>query len=198
MKKFWRKYSRKKRWWSIALDFLFMIFVFAMLFPGTRKPVSAFLIRQILFPPSETEKVMFLSENDWQMPLLKSETLKPVLLDKFKGKPMFVNFWATWCPPCIAEMPSIQKLYDDYKEKVAFILVSTEDCTTVNSFLAKSNYSFPAYCLAGGVPAIFETSTIPSSFIVSPGGRVVVHKTGAANWNSSKIRRLLDDMLKKE
>jgi len=197
MKKFWRKYSRKKRWWSILLDFLFMVFVVAMLFPATRKPISAFLIRQVLLPPPENEQVMFLSKNDWKMPLMKSDSLDEVfLLEQFKGKPLFINFWATWCPPCIAEMPSIQKLYDSYKGKVVFILISNEECEVVNAFLKKNKYSFPAYCLEKGVPPIFETTTIPSSFIVSPKGRVMVHKTGAANWNSSKIRRLLDEMLK--
>lgn len=195
MKKFWERYSRKKRWWSIVLDFLFMVFVAAMLHPGTRKPLSAFLIRQTLFSPSETNKVVFLTKEDWKFTVLNNKTQQPVSLEQFKGKPLFINFWATWCPPCVAEMPSIQKLFSEYKDKVAFILISDENSQVISSFLEKNHYSFPVYSLLTRVPKKFESTTIPSTYIVSPGGRVVINKTGAARWDSPKIKAILNRLL---
>jgi thiol-disulfide isomerase/thioredoxin len=195
MKNLWKKYSRKKRWWTIALDFLFMAFVIAMLFPGTRKPVSAFLIRQTLFSPARTDKVIFLSENDWQLSLKKRGEQEELMLENFKGKPLFVNFWATWCPPCVAEMPSIQRLYDEYEDKVAFILISNEDATVIHEFIEKNGYTLPVYSLLSNVPAVFETSTIPSTYLVSPSGRLLIRKTGAAKWDSPKIKKILDQLL---
>ncbi|MBZ4675789.1 MAG: redoxin [Anaerophaga sp.] len=195
MKNFWKRYSRKKRWWTIVLDFLFMAFVIVMLFPGTRKPVSVFLIRQTLFSPSETDKVVFLSENDWQLSLTRTGEQKELNLENFKGKPLFVNFWATWCPPCVAEMPSIQRLYDEYKDKVAFLLISNENAAVINRFIEKNEYSMPVYSLLSNVPAVFETSTIPSTYLVSPSGRLLISKTGAAKWDSPKIKKILNQLL---
>jgi thiol-disulfide isomerase/thioredoxin len=196
LKKFWEKYSRKKRWWTIALDFAFAALVIAMLFPATRKPLSAFLIRQTLFSPSQTEKVVYLSETDWALHLdSKTDVETTISLGDFKGKPVFLNFWATWCPPCIAEMPSIQELYDEYKDDVVFVLVSNESVDVVLDFFKKHEYSFPVYSLKSGVPAIFETSTIPSTYLIGPNGRLLISKTGAAKWNSGKIKSLLDDVI---
>ena len=195
MKNFWKRYSRKKRWWTIVLDFLFMAFVIAMLFPGTRKPVSAFLIRQTLLSPSKTDKVVFLSENDWQLSLKRTGEPKELSLENFKGKPLFVNFWATWCPPCVAEMPSIQRLYDEYKDEVAFILISNEDAGVISKFIEKNEYTMPVYSLLSNVPAVFETSTIPSTYLVAPSGRLLISKTGAAKWDSPKIKKMLDQLL---
>lgn len=194
MKKFWQRYSRKKRWWTIALDFLFMAFVVAMLFPGTRKPISAFFMRQTLFSPSETDKVEFLSGNDWKMALLNVGNGQRLNLEEFEGKPVFVNFWATWCPPCVAEMPSIQKLYDEYKNKVAFVLISNEETGVINAFFKKYEYSMPVYSLLSNVPSVFETSTIPSTYLIAPSGRVLIKKTGAAKWDSPKIKTMLDQL----
>jgi thiol-disulfide isomerase/thioredoxin len=194
LRKFWEKYSRKKRWWTIVLDFVFAALLVAMLFPAMRKPLSAFLIRQTLFSPSELEKVVYLSEADWGMTFESKVEKEIITLSEFKGKPVFLNFWATWCPPCIAEMPSIQELYDQYKGDVAFVLVSNESLDVVQTFFEKHGYSFPVYSLHSGVPPIFETSTIPSTYLIGPGGRLLISKTGAAKWNSGKMKSLLDDL----
>jgi thiol-disulfide isomerase/thioredoxin len=195
LKKFWEKYSRKKRWWTIALDFVFAVLLIAMLIPANRKPLSAFLIRQTLFSPSETEKIVYLSDDDWSMRLVSKTDKKSVTLGDFQGKVVFLNFWATWCPPCIAEMPSMQELYDEYKDDVAFVLVSNESVEVVTDFFGKHDYSFPVYSLKTGVPAIFETSTIPSTYLIGPNGRLWISKTGAARWNSGKMKALLDSLI---
>lgn len=197
MKKLWEKYSRKKRWWSIALDFVFVLLLVGMLIPSTRKPLSAFLIRQTLFSPSEADEVVFLKESDWVMQILSADKPDVNELGDFKGKPVFLNFWGTWCPPCIAEMPSIQDLYDEYKDKVAFVLISRESSAVVQSFMEKNQYTLPAFSLKSSIPAIFETSTIPATFLISPSGRLVVQKNGAAKWDSGKMKNLLDDLIEK-
>lgn len=196
LKKFWEKYSRKKRWWTIALDFVFAALLIAMLFPATRKPLSAFLIRQTLFSPTEKENIVYLSDDEWSMSLNSETEGENIVLGDLKGQPVFLNFWATWCPPCIAEMPSIQDLYDEYKDDVAFVLVSNESTEVVNKFFEKHDYSFPVYSLQSEVPAVFKTSTIPSTYLIGPNGRLLISKTGAARWNSGKMKSLLDDLIK--
>jgi thiol-disulfide isomerase/thioredoxin len=197
MKKLWQRYSRKKRWWTILLDFLFMGLLVAMLFPGTRKPVSAFLIRQTLFSPSEIDKVVYLSDDAWSM-RLSSGLDEHIALKDLKGKPVFVNFWATWCPPCVAEMPSIQNLYEEYKNEVEFVLISSEGNDVINAFMSKHGYALPVYSLLTSVPSVFETSTIPSTYLIAPSGRLLIRKTGAAKWDARKMKRLIDELLDKE
>jgi len=198
LKKGWERYRRKKRWWTIALDFLFIVLIVAMLFPGTRKPLSAFLIRRTLLSPSDNDQVVFLSEGDWNMRIRKSGAGEHITLESFRGRPVFLNFWATWCPPCIAEMPSIQELYDDYKNEVAFVLVSNESRDVIDAFMERHDYDLPVYSLVSGVPAIFETSTIPSTYFIGSSGRLLISKTGAARWNSGKVRDMIDDQLQKQ
>ncbi|MGM0375359.1 MAG: redoxin domain-containing protein [Bacteroidota bacterium] len=198
LKKGWERYRRKKRWWTIALDFLFIVLIVAMLFPATRKPLSAFFVRQTLLSPSDNDQVVFLSDSDWDMHIRQSEGDENMTLEKFHGRPVFLNFWATWCPPCIAEMPSIQELYDDYKDKVAFVLVSNESQEVIDAFMERHDYDLPVYSLTGNKPDIFETSTIPSTYFIGPSGRLLISKTGAARWNSRKVREMIDNQLEKQ
>jgi thiol-disulfide isomerase/thioredoxin len=194
-RKQWERYSRKKRWWSIVLDFIFMLLVLGMLFPGTRRPLSAFFIRYTLFSPSDSQNVIYLSDQDQQLPLLGPGG-EQIGLNQFKGKTVFLNFWATWCPPCIAEMPSIQRLYDEYGDEVVFVLVSNESREVTEAFMKKQNFTLPLYTLRGRVPEVFDVSTIPATFLIGPNGRILINKTGAAKWDSKKVKTMIDELIR--
>lgn len=194
IKKRWQKYKANKRWWSIALDFIFLALIISMIFPASRKEVSAFLVRQTLLSPRESSKTAFLSDNDWNFRLIDtSENI--IQLSELKGKPIFINYWATWCPPCIAEMPSIQNLYNNYKNKAHFLFINNENRTVVQAFMNKHNYQLPLHNIVGTTPQLFETSTLPTTIIISPNGRVVLYKTGAARWDSNKMFTLMDNLI---
>jgi thiol-disulfide isomerase/thioredoxin len=114
-----------------------------------------------------------------------------VSLDQFRGKPLFVNVWATWCGPCVAEMPSIQALYDATKAAgVAFLLISEEEADVVRGFVADGQFTFPVY-LAEKLPGVFESRGIPTTFIVNREGRIIYRHTGGADWNSDSCQNLL-------
>ncbi len=194
IKKRWQKYKANKRWWSITLDFIFLALVIAMIFPASRKEVSAFLVRQTLLSPRASSNTTFLSDDDWTLRLVDNNG-EVVDLADLKGTPIFVNYWATWCPPCIAEMPSIQNLYDNYKDKAHFLFVNNEDRAIVRSFMDKHNYELPIHAIVGEVPDLFETSTLPTTIVISPRGRVVLYKTGAARWDSNKMFKMMDELI---
>lgn len=194
IKKRWQKYKANKRWWSIALDFIFLALIVAMIFPASRKEVSAFMVRQTLLSPRASSNTTFLSDDDWSFRVVDNNG-KVVELSELKGAPIFVNYWATWCPPCIAEMPSIQNLYDNYNEKVHFLFVNNEDPAVVRSFMDKHNYDLPLHNIVGRTPDLFETSTLPTTIVISPKGRVVLYKTGAARWDSNKMFKMMDEMI---
>lgn len=173
-------------------NILFLLILGLLLYPPTR----VHFIRLISFSPSiqSEESQVKLDTYNWSLKGLNTQSMN---LKEQKGKVVFVSFWATWCPPCVAEMPSIQKLYHDYKEKITFILVTNEDWNTVSQFYKSKNYDFPTFNYLNQVPKQFEHSSIPTTFILDKEGKIVVDKKGPANWNSDKIREVLDTLLSK-
>lgn len=113
-----------------------------------------------------------------------------------KGKVVFINFWATWCPPCIAEMQSLQELYDSYGNDVVFLFVTHDSSVKTNTFLEKNKYNMPCYSVKSALPKEFEHRTIPTTFIVNKQGNIVVEEKGAANWNSTKTHEIINQLLK--
>lgn len=113
-----------------------------------------------------------------------------------KGKVVFVNFWATWCPPCIAEMQSLQELYDIYQDEVVFLFITNDNSEKTNAFLGKHNYTIPCYNQKTALPKEFEHRTIPTTFIVNKKGNIVVKENGAVNWNSEQVHGIVNQLLK--
>lgn len=105
---------------------------------------------------------------------------KSVSLSSFKGKPVVLNFWASWCPPCKAEMPDYEKIYKQYSAKgVVFMMVNLTDgdretLDTAKQFLKSSGYTFPAYFDVGlSASDIYGVSTIPKSVFIDKDGNFV-------------------------
>ena len=111
------------------------------------------------------------------------------------AKVVFISFWATWCAPCIAEMPSMLELYTDYKDRVEFVFVTNEDWQTVSEFYTKKGFDFPTYNQLTNTPKELENSSIPTTFILDKNKKIVVDKRGPANWNSSATRQIIDNLL---
>jgi thiol-disulfide isomerase/thioredoxin len=114
-----------------------------------------------------------------------------------KGKTVFMNIWATWCPPCVAEMPSINALYQDFKDndKVAFIMISQDQkFEKAIEWIERKGLDLPIYQLRTLLPSLYDTGVVPSTFVISPDGKVVVKKTGLANYDTNKFRKLLTEL----
>ena len=175
-------------------DLLFLIVVVVLILPQTRKPIQVFLNRGLaLFSPSviDSEKQEVLSSYNWQ---LKDNDGHLFNFENTKGKVVLVNFWATWCPPCIAEMPSLQKLYNDYNDKIEFVIVTDDSFKVVKPFLEKNNYTFNVLRPMSN-NEIFEVRSIPRTFLIDRNGNIIIDKTGAANWNSSAVRETIDELI---
>jgi thiol-disulfide isomerase/thioredoxin len=115
--------------------------------------------------------------------------------ESLRGHVVFLNFWATWCGPCHAEMPAIQRLYDRTRgDSVAFAAVSDEKGETITAFLKKNTYSFPVYRIAGKPPGVYQTSGIPATFILAPDGRIAFKHTGAARWDDDTAIAFLKNL----
>lgn len=195
-KKLVSNYFKKKKPLGIITDVIFVVLIVLFIIPATRKEMSSFFIRLTSFPPSTLDSdeqfTVDTKTLNWQLyDLQGNKTSFKALNDK----PVFLNIWATWCPPCIAELPSIQELHEDYGDKVNFILISDEIPGKVQSFATEHQYNELPFYLSSSVPIHFSTNSIPATFIVSKDGRVLVNKKGAARWNSGTVRDLLDKLI---
>ncbi len=176
-------------------NIIFFIVIVLLFIPQTRKPIQVTLQKGLaLFSPgikNKSEQKRFKDYN-WSL-----KTMDNQLFDfkSTKGKVVLVSFWATWCPPCIAEMPSMQLLHNDYKNKIEFVFVSNEKSSVINAFKAKNSYTFKIYSAVTEYPEFFNVKTIPRTFLIDKEGYVVIDKSGAANWNSEVVRSVIDTLL---
>lgn len=157
-------------------------------------PIQVFVQRLISFSPSEKaeSKREILEDYNWSLQPLNAEFIN---FSQSKGKIAIVNFWATWCPPCVAEMPSFQKLYDSYGDNVDFYFVTSETPEKINKFMKKNGYKLPIYIQEYKSPIQLESTVLPTTYVMSKNGEIVIEETGVADWNSKKMRVLLDNLL---
>lgn len=116
---------------------------------------------------------------------------QPVAFSHLRGKVLFVNNWASWCPPCIAEMPSIHELKSKLKGvDVEFVMVSfDEDREKAMKIMTKRNFDFNIYFAGQEYP--FATSSIPATFIIDKKGNTVMEHVGMADYSSDDIANQL-------
>ena len=116
-------------------------------------------------------------------------------LEAFKDKVIFMNMWATWCPPCIAEMPNIHKLYKEMGDEVAFVMVSLDDdFETAKAFNKRKGFDFTIYSLQSSRPSMYQSSTIPTTFVINANSELVFKHKGMANYNTSKFKKYLSSL----
>ncbi len=191
-----KNYFKKKSKFSIAIDALIGIMLILLLIPATRKDMAAFILKPtlIIHQPKVLKDRISISDqaNFWQLKQVDGTTLT---LKELEGKVIFINLWATWCPPCIAEMPQLQKLYDDYNGKVEFLFISNENIPTIRAFIDKKGFTLPAYVPINQYPSDFEATSIPTTFVIDKNGALVISKSGVAQWNSKRIRGILDALI---
>ena len=104
-----------------------------------------------------------------------------VTLASFFGKPIILNFWASWCGPCKMEMPEIQKFYEQYGEEIHFLLVSVDDSVdSAKTFIETEGYTFPVYFDTTSLGAYtYGASSIPLTFFIDAEGNLTAYYMGA-------------------
>ena len=180
----------KKHWNNI----LFIAFIVLLVIPQTRMPIQVFVQRLVSFSPSETveNERKILEDYNWGLQQTNSGEIN---FSRSKGKVAIVNLWATWCPPCVAEMPSFQKLYNDYGDKIDFYFITSEKVEKVEKFMEKNDYSLPIYFETSATPKLLESNILPTTFLISKSGKIVINEEGTADWNSKKMREIVEKLL---
>ena len=187
----------KKRKFKIS-DIFFVVFIALLIIPQTRTPIQVALnkLKVAVWSPSVNSVAdqNKLEPFGYRVTDINGQT-KTIAVGE--DKVTFLSYWATWCPPCLAEMPGIQKLYKDYGDKMEFILLTQEDPQVVQRFLTKKGYDLPVYFPQMNTPEILSSKSIPTNYIIDAQGSILIKETGAADWNSEKVRTLLDELLAK-
>ena len=113
-------------------------------------------------------------------------------LTSFQGKKVFVNLWASWCPPCRREMPSIQKLYHSVDtSKVAFIMLGLDDTFEKSkNYMTSQKLDMPFYYPAQNMPEMFNVPSIPTTFIFNEQGQLIDKIVGGDDYDTDKYRKL--------
>ena len=109
----------------------------------------------------------------------------PVKLSDMKGTPVVLNFWASWCPPCKAEMPEFDEIAKEYAGKVAFMMVDLTDGVQetqekAQAFIDSMGYTFPVYFdTSGNAASVYNIRSIPATFVIDAQGNIEGYATGA-------------------
>lgn len=124
---------------------------------------------------------------------------KQYTIDDFAGKIVLLNIWATWCPPCRMEMPTIQKLHDaKLSENFIILAISTgENSSTVSSFIKENNYSFPVFLdPSTNLGAQLASRGIPTTYIIDKKGRVLAGTIGSRAYDGKEFMKLIERLSK--
>lgn len=122
-----------------------------------------------------------------------------VRLSDFRGKIIFLNLWATWCPPCREEMPSMERLYRRFKGQDFAMLAVSEDTdpAVVRGFVSEMALSFPVLLDTDGkLPSRYGVTGYPETFVIDRDGNVIQHFIGPEDWESATSLRFFSELLK--
>jgi thiol-disulfide isomerase/thioredoxin len=148
---------------------------------------------------NEVQEVRNVEEQNSFNGSFKNINGETVSVSDLKGKVVIMNFWATWCPPCIAEMPSLQKLHEDLQSEKDIVFMAIEVDQNIEKaakFMAKNKYSLPLYTVDSDLPEELHTNSIPMTVILAKNGDIVGKQVGMMDFKSEKLKQGLIDLTK--
>ena len=160
----------------------------------TRTMVLSFSVLLLLACSGKSsEQSATQAENDTGMPSIKLNDLnnQPIDLNQYKGKTVFINFWATWCGPCVKEMPSIERAKDILKDsKIEFLIASSESVEQIQSF--KTDRNIDLHFVRVDNMEELGIQALPITYIINSDGKLVFSETGYRQWDEASNIELLN------
>ncbi|MCS4302740.1 TlpA disulfide reductase family protein [Chryseobacterium sp. BIGb0232] len=117
-----------------------------------------------------------------------------------KGKVVFINFWASWCPPCRAEFPSIQAFYEKYKTNpdIIFLTVNLDDNPELGKvYLADKSFTVPFLIPEGDISNQYFSGSLPTTVVLDKSGQIQLHHQGLADYSKESFYQQIDELLRK-
>lgn len=123
-----------------------------------------------------------------------------VTLSSLRGKVVFLNIWATWCGPCREEMPSMEMLFNDFKNRKDFVMLAVSQDhmgrDIVAPYVRKNGYHFEILLdPENQLGESYGITGVPETFIIDRKGRIVAHHMGAFDWSRDEVREALEELL---
>jgi thiol-disulfide isomerase/thioredoxin len=174
-----------RAWWYLAIGFA-VCWMLYLAFLAPRRPGGRALL--------ENSAMSQPADYDWSLRDLEDQ---PVPFARFKGKTLFLNIWATWCRPCVAELPSIASLARNPRlrgKNIEFVCVSVDDSTDVVRRFKDGKDWTMTVLRADKIPSVFYTEGIPATFLIAPDGRIAASEVGAADWSEPRVVALLEKL----
>jgi thiol-disulfide isomerase/thioredoxin len=196
-----------KKWFTLsnASTAILLVFVILMIVnPSVKGVVIQGLMKIGLFQPdvsakNEKEPISKISQGEKSGVLFKDEAGNVISLSDLKGKVVFINFWATWCPPCIAEMPSINKLQDKFKDNknIVILMVDADNQPEKSKkFMIKHHYDLKIYTPASEIPTEFLDSALPTTVVLNKKGEIVFKHEGGADYTNQEFINFFETLSK--
>lgn len=126
------------------------------------------------------------------------ENGKTVTLSSLKGKVVFINFWATWCPPCREEMPTINTLRQKFKDndQIVFLMVDVDGkMKKSKAFMEKNKYDLPVYAPKSSIPPDFLGNAVPTTIILDKNGKIAGRVEGSMDYSSPEVIKSLKELI---
>ena len=145
--------------------------------------------------PGDAEKNVNSKAPDFS---LKDAHGRSLSLSSLRGKVVLINFWATWCPPCKAEMPSMNRLYNEIRNRgFEIVAISTDNSlSTIRDFLARNRIDFPVlFDETKSVTRQYHVFSMPTTFLIDRSGMIVEKFYGEEDWTDPVIRKKIERLL---
>ncbi|MFB6457849.1 TlpA family protein disulfide reductase [Chitinophaga sp. Hz27] len=185
----------KKNWFnrSNIINGIFLLFLILMLVsPSAKSYVMRGLMAVGLFQPSVHDEG---AGNEIPPDTrFQDESGNMVSIASLKGKVVFLNFWATWCPPCRAEMPALNQLYQELKNDpdIVFLIVDADsNLAKASKFQQENGYTLPLYAAASAIAPKVYSGTLPTTVIIDKKGNIRERYTGAKDYSNKGFKEFL-------
>lgn len=188
-------------------NIIFIVLLLSIIFvPEVKAAMQQGLMKLGFFSPDLKESTLSLNlpnstkpkkNTDYKLNLVDQKGNKTSLED-LKGKVVFINFWATWCGPCIAEMPSIEKLRNKYKDnsQVAFVILEVEgNKAKATKFMESRKLNLPVYYPDGEIPTEFFEGRLPTTVILDKAGNIAHITEGMTDYSGQDVVDFMDKLI---
>ncbi|NQX98333.1 MAG: TlpA family protein disulfide reductase [Flavobacteriales bacterium] len=182
------------------IQYYFLISLFLVLTncqPVLKAPVATLYSATLSTPVIDSAQIKKYPMADFNLHVSDLDG-NPINMENYRGKVIFLNFWATWCMPCVAELPSIDKLYKEFKnENIEFLLISNENPEKVQHYKTKKKYEVPFLIQSSTsqIPQMYYSPGIPTTFIINKEGQLIKASTGAEDWDDKEFITTLKKLL---
>lgn len=189
-----------KKWfrnnWSTAI--LAILFIILLVNPDAkawlmRQVASTGLLNSGISEPEHQETVTYSNFT------LKDDSGRLIDVSELKGKVVFMNFWASWCPPCRAEFPSVQKFYEKYKSNpdIVFLTINLDDDSAAGkAYLKQKGFTVPFITPASSIPREIYDGSLPTTIVLDKRGAIRLRHTGLADYSKDSFYNDMDALLK--